>query len=241
MRKLLVSVCLMGAAGIVHAGLFDDEVARQQVNDLTKKVEQLQKDNQQRLQMLEAGNKRVLDLVRQIDQQREEIAQLRGQIEVLQFNQDEAGKRQKDLYVDLDNRVRTLETAPPPSAPVLSEQQVFDSAVALVKGGKHKEAIASFDKFRTDFPDSKLASSAQYWQGVSYAGSKNYKAANAAFGAVANNPEAANAPDALLGLASVAAATGDKKSSRKYLVEILERFPQTPAAETAKKALTAVN
>ena len=63
----------------------------------------------------------------------------------------------------------------------------------------------------------------------------------AAFGAVANNPEAANAPDALLGLASVAAATGDKKSSRKYLVEILERFPQTPAAETAKKALTAVN
>lgn len=241
MRKLLVSVCLMASAGLAHAGLFDDDVARQQVADLTAKVKQLQADNQQRLQMLEAGNKQVLELVRQLDRQKEELAQLRGQIEVLQFNQDEAAKRQKDLYIDLDNRLRTLETAKPAGPESMSEQQLFDSGVAQVKAGKHKEAIALFDKLRTDFPDSKLASTAQYWQGVSFAATKNYKAANAAFVAVVNTPEASSAPDALLGLASVAAATGDKKTSRKYLVEILERYPQSPAAETAKKALTAVN
>ncbi|MBE9608182.1 tol-pal system protein YbgF [Chitinilyticum piscinae] len=245
MRKLLCSVALLAASGLVQAGLFDDDVARQQVADLTAKVNQLQQENVQRLQMLEAGNKRVLDLVRQLDQQKEEIAQLRGQLEVLQFNQDESAKRQKDLYIDLDNRLRTVETAKPAAgtgdAAPLSEQQLFDNGVAQVKAGKHKEALATFDKFLADYPESKQLSTAQYWQGVSYAATKNYKAANSAFGVVANTADAPNAPDALLGLASVAAATGDKKTSRKYLVEILERFPSSNAAATAKKALTAVN
>ena len=35
----------------------------------------------------------------------------RGQNEVLQFNLDEAAKRQKDLYTDLDARMRAMEMA----------------------------------------------------------------------------------------------------------------------------------
>ena len=65
---------------------------------------------------------------------------------------------------------------------------------------------------------------------------------NAAFGDVVNKaPDDARAPDALLGLASVAAAQKDNKASRKYLVTIIEKYPESAAAATAKKALTVAN
>ena len=56
---------------------------------------------------------------------------------------------------------------------------------------------------------------------------------------VENAPNDAKAPDSLLGLASVAAASGDKKASRNFLITILEQYPQSDAATKAKKALLA--
>ena len=53
----------------------------------------------------------------QVEQLKADIARLRGQLEVLAHEQDETQKRQRDLYVDLDTRLRKLETgAPPPAA-----------------------------------------------------------------------------------------------------------------------------
>jgi tol-pal system protein YbgF len=247
MKKLkatLVAFVLAGMATQASAGLFDDDVARQQVNDLASKVQTLQQQNQQRLEQLEASNKRVLDLVRQLDAQKEEIAKLRGANEVLQFNLDEAIKRQKDLYVDLDARLRTIEQAKAEAKTEakLSEQDSFDAAVALVQNKKFKDANAAWSRFVADYPNSDKMPAAQYWQGMNYAFSKDYKSANVAFKNVVDNaPDDAKAPDALLGLASVAAATGDKKGSRNYLITIIEKYPQSEASAKAKKALAAPN
>jgi tol-pal system protein YbgF len=247
MRKLkatLVAFVLAGMAMQASAGLFDDDVARQQVNDLSSKVQTLQQQNQQRLEQLEASNKRVLDLVRQLDAQKEEMAKLHGATEVLQFNLDEAVKRQKDLYVDLDARLRAIEQAKADgkAAVQLSEQESFDAAVALVQNKKFKDANAAWSRFVADYPNSDKMPAAQYWQGMNYAFSKDYKSANVAFKNVVDNaPEDAKAPDALLGLASVAAATGDKKASRNYLITIIEKYPQSEASVKAKKALAAPN
>ena len=43
---------------------------------------------------------------------RRDIAKLRGQIEVLTYELEQSQKRQRDLYVDLDTRLRKIETAP---------------------------------------------------------------------------------------------------------------------------------
>jgi TolA-binding protein len=68
---------------------------------------------------------------------------------------------------------------------------------------------------------------------------KNYKAASQAFTEVSKSADDPRAPDALLGLASIAVAQKDKKKARSYLVQIVEKYPQSEAAATAKKALTA--
>jgi tol-pal system protein YbgF len=172
------------------------------------------------------------------------LAKLNGQNEMLQFNLDEAVKRQQDLYVDLDTRLRAIEQAKAETkaAVQLSEQESFDSAVALVQAKKFKEGSAALNKFAADFPKSEKLPAAQYWLGTSYALSKDYKSAISAYkNVVENAPNDAKAPDSLLGLASVAAATGDKKGSRNYLITIIEQYPQSDAATKAKKALLAPN
>ncbi len=243
-KKSIIAFALVAWSASSQAGLFDDDVARQQITDLTNKVQTLQQQNQQRIDQLEAGNKQVLNLVRQIDAQKEALAKLNGQNEVLQFNLDEAIKRQKDLYIDLDTRLRTIEQAKAETkaAVQLSEQESFDAAVALVQAKKFKEGSAALNKFAIDFPKSEKLPAAQYWLGTSYAFSKDYKSATVAFKNVVDNaPTDAKAPDSLLGLASVAAASGDKKGSRNYLITIIEQYPQSEAAAKAKKALMAPN
>lgn len=243
--KRIAALLVLVFAAQSQAALFDDNVARQQIIDLRSEMQGNVQKQDERLQLLEASNKRIVDLLNQIESLKQEIAGLRGKIEVLQFNQDEAIKRQKDLYMDLDTRMRNLEQA---KEQAKTEQQniqqatelkALDEAVALVKANKHKEGVAALGKFARENPQSSKLAEATYWMGVGYSGLKDYKSANAAFGEVANKAaDDPRAPDALLGLASVAAAQKDTKASRKYLVMIIEKYPQSEAAVTAKKALT---
>ncbi|WP_297574849.1 tol-pal system protein YbgF [uncultured Deefgea sp.] len=243
-KKSLIALAFLAWSAHSQAGLFDDNVARQQVLDLTNKVQTLQQQNQIRIEQLEAGNKQILNLVRQIEMQKDELAKLNGQNEVLQFNLNEAIQRQKDLYIDLDNRLRAIEQVKAENKAVhqASEQESFDAAVALVQAKKFKDASAALNKFANEFPKSDKLPAAQYWLGTSYAMSKDYKSATSAFkNVVENAPTDPKAADALLGLASVAAAMGDKKTSRNYLITIIEQYPQSDAAVRAKKALMAPN
>lgn len=242
--KRIVAALLVAFAAQAHAGLFDDEQARQQVNDLRATMQDKLLKQDERLDRLEASSKSTLELLNQIDKLKEEVSGLRGKIEVLQFNIDEATKRQQDLYVDLDTRLRNMEQArvEQKTAQAAGEQKQLDDAIALVKSGKNKEGVAAIWRFTKDNPESPRFAEARYWSGVGFAALKDYKAANAAFGDVVNKaPDDARAPDALLGLASVAAAQKDNKASRKYLVTIVEKYPESAAAATAKKALTVAN
>ncbi len=246
--KRIAVLFLLAFATQAQAGLFSDDEARQQIFDLRTQVQgQLQKHDD-RLLPLEVANKRMIELLNQIDKLNDEIAGLRGKIEVLQFNQDEVIKRQKDLYVDLDSRLRAMEQAKEQakldqkSAQQAAEKKQLDEAIALVKATKSKEGVAALTKFSRENPQSSRLAEATYWMGVGYAALKDYKSANSAFGEVANkSADDPHAPDALLGLASIAAAQKDTKASRKYLVTIVEKYPQSEAATMAKRALTTAN
>lgn len=249
---LLLMVCSFNAS----AGLFDDEEARRQIRDLGEQVkilkeqaqtqmlalQEAQQAQQQKTGALEGNQtKRLMDMFNQLEKLRQEIANLRGQIEVVQFNIEEATKRQKDLYIDLDTRLRALEQLrlEQKAAVQATEQAKLDEAIALVKAAKNKEGIAALNKFAKEFPQSKQLGAAAYWLGQAQLALKDYKAAAVSFNyVVVNTPDDATAPDALLGLATVAAAQNDRKASRKHLVSILEKYPKSAAAETAKKALT---
>ncbi|MGL4230815.1 MAG: tol-pal system protein YbgF [Casimicrobium sp.] len=106
----LLSVCALQSA---HAGLFDDEEARKQIVQLRNQVAEQQRVIDQRLGELEsqARNRSIIDLFNQVETLRAEMARLRGQLELLQNEIENSQKRQRDLYVDLDGRMRKIEAA----------------------------------------------------------------------------------------------------------------------------------
>lgn len=93
------------------AGLFDDEEARKQVLQLRTQMADTQRALEQRIGELEAQarNRSIIDLFNQVETLKTEFARLRGQIELLQNEMENTQKRQRDLYVDLDGRMRKME------------------------------------------------------------------------------------------------------------------------------------
>lgn len=122
-RFLLPALLACASWGNAGAALFDDDVARKQIAEQAKRVDGLKAqadDIGNRINKLEEGlrNVPIIDLANQIEMVRQELKALRGQIEVVGNNVEGATKRQRDMYVDLDARIKRLEQAPvSPAAP----------------------------------------------------------------------------------------------------------------------------
>ena len=104
-RIAMVSLAL--AAAQVHAGIFDDEEARKSIAATQARLDGLSKTLDARMTTLEQQSKQLgFDLLRDLEGIKSDIAKIRGQIEVLTYELNEQQKRQRDLYVDLDSRLR---------------------------------------------------------------------------------------------------------------------------------------
>jgi tol-pal system protein YbgF len=219
-----------------HA-LFSDDDARKGVAELRAQVQQLQQQAQQA-----ADKKAVIDLAATIDQLRNEVTRMRGQIEELGYKIDTLDKRQKDLYVDLDARLRKFEQvdrekekAAQASA---AEQQAYDASIAQFKAGNYGSAVQGLQAFVTQYPQSKLVPSAQYWIGNAHYALRDYKAAISAQQKVVDTwPADPKAADAMLGIASSQAELGDVNASRKTLQTLVQKYPNSQAADQAKQRL----
>lgn len=87
----------------------------------------------------------LVDMSNRIDQLQRDVQQLRGEIEVQNHALEEMRRRQKELYLDTDRRLRQLETVP--SMPATSAVSPPTSAVSPVEmappDGSTPEAVAS--------------------------------------------------------------------------------------------------
>lgn len=221
--------------------LFSDDDARKGVADLQKRVE-AQQQQLQRIEREVTDKRAVIELSNLIDGLRQDIANLRGQIEVLSNRIDGLDKRQKDLYVDLDTRLRKFEQGQvdkdKAAQAAAVEQQAYEAGLAQFKANNYGTAIQSLQSFMVAYPQSPLAPSAQYWIGNAHYALRDYKNAIAAQQkVVANWPESSKAPDALLNIASSQAEAGDPNGSRNTLRTLVSKYPNSPAADQAKQRL----
>ena len=121
LRAVLIALAFLGAH-TAHAALFDDDEARKRIAATNTRLDQLQKDLEARLSTIEQQAKNQgLDLLRDLEAVKADVAKIRGQIEVLTYELAEAQKRQRDLYVDLDSRLRKIEGVPT-AAPGAADQ-----------------------------------------------------------------------------------------------------------------------
>ena len=235
----------LAAALPAQAGIFDDEEARRQIADVRRQVE-AQAKTLARIESEVTDKKALLELVNQIDALKTEIANLRGQLEVVANRTEGLDKRQKDLYVDLDTRLRKFEQARAETekaqataqASAQAEQQAYEAGLNQFKANNYGSAIQTLQSFISSYPESQLASSAQYWIGNAHYALLDYKSAiSAQQKLIATWPESTKAPDAMLNIASSQGEMGDPNGSRNTLRTLVSKYPNSPAAEQAKQRL----
>ena len=109
---------LLALSTSARAGLFDDDEARRRIDAMRKELAQQGVDNEARIAKLEEQirNIGVVEVLQQIEQLKQEIAQLRGQLEVIGNENQQLQKRQRDFYLDLDSRLKRLEGGAPGGA-----------------------------------------------------------------------------------------------------------------------------
>jgi tol-pal system protein YbgF len=253
----VAAALLIAWSGAALAQLFggDDQAPRRIEEVRTETLLQLQQIEQrlgERMKALEASSverRAILDLASQLETLRAELAKSRGQIEVLIYQLEVAEKRQKDLYVDIDTRLRKLEQSveqqaaaalkPPPDAgPSEEEKRAYESALNQFKIGNYSSAIDLLGQLLAKHPNGKLAPNAQYWIGMGYSGRRDYRNAITALQkVVAQWPLDPKAADAMLSIASAQEAMGDVKAAQATLQEVLAKYPGSTASDQARLRL----
>ncbi|OON63697.1 tol-pal system protein YbgF [Massilia sp. KIM] len=240
--------CLFLAAWMplqASAGLLDDDEARKAILDLRTKVDNITRELQGRLDG-KADKSATLEMLNQHEQTMQELARLRGQIEVLTNEISKAQNGQKQLYADLDARIKKLEprqeTIDGQTAEVMpAEKTAYDNATALFQSGDYKSAAAALQDFVRRYPESAYASNAQYWLGNAYYALGDYKNAIVAQEALTKNyATSAKVPDAMLNIASSYALLKDNKKARAALQQLVSRYPSSTAAQTARDRLASL-
>ena len=280
---LLACGLLLGGMTAAQAAFFTDDEARKQIVELQQQLGQVQQKLQAALEaerkQRQATDGRVtelegavksqglLDLLNQIERIQSDMGKLDGQIEVLSHDIETTQKRQRDLYADLDGRLRKLEGGAPaakpateavaPTAPAAvtppvqqpvapadnaaNEQKEYDAAYALAKAGKNADAVTAFQQFIDSHPDSKLVPNAYYWIGAAQYSQHDYKSAIATQQKLVKQyPEHDKAPDALLNIANSQIQLADVDGARQTLKTLVAKYPQSRAAELGKKRLAAL-
>lgn len=253
--RLALLLLLLGTSPWSVAGLFSDDEAHRKIADLQQQVLSLEAKLTSAEATVRSQTKGLMDLVSQLDALKAEIGKLQGQSETQAHEIETTQKRQKDLYADLDGRMRKLERSgtpaaggePPavvgaapvaPAAPAADEGKTYDAALNLFKVGNYQGAIAGFQTFLGAFPSSPLAPSAHYWIGNSHFSLRDYKSAIASQQKLISQfPASSKVPDALLNVASCQQGLGEVAAARKTLEELVAKFPVSTATDLAKKRL----
>ena len=262
LRALLLLAGLF-VGGQAHAGLFSDDEAHQRIQQLVERAsrleEKLLETNKQQAESSKQQTQAMIELQSQIESLNAELRKMRGQNEELVHNLQDAEKRQKDFYVDLDTRVRQMESAapvapigasdltpspqakassPPADDALLLENRAFEAAYGFLKAGSYQKALDAFEAFLKKFPDSVHVPNVHYQMGNAYFAVKEYKSALDSYQILVRKYSySPHTADAMLAVAACQQELEDKAEAKKTLQQVIAKFPGSAAADTARKRL----
>ena len=202
------------------------------------------------------ANGSLVDLTVQADNMQRESAEMRGRTESLEHASEVTAGRQRDLYVDLDERIRTLEESvqsassnvsvmdggslAPGQLPVPggSDRDNYQAAFELLKQQRYEPAALAFQQFLVSFPESQLADNAQYWLAESYYVTDQFEEALGQFSIVINQySDSRKVPDALLKMGYCNYELERWNDARAALARVQSEYPDTTAARLAVQRL----
>jgi len=251
---LLLSAGLL-MAGCAGMGPESDERA-ERLDNLEDRLDQLER-------LVESDS--LVDLASQLDELQAELRGMRGEIESLQYDVEGAGERQREIYLDVDRRLRRLEVGGPvaegdvpdvnlgpglgdggmerPSRESDQEDEgdpraAYEEAFELLRDGRYDAAGEAFEAFLDDYADSDLGPNARYWLGEVHYVTRDYEQAAIEFRRVLDDyPESNKLADSKLKLGFSYYELEQWNEARETLTEVRERFPDSSAARLANSRL----
>ncbi len=255
LQRLGTATCLASVFAFMpiaaHAGIFDDNQARQAILDLRKQLEQINEAqrvkqaelNAQMTEELTQLRRNMLELNNQLEAMRGELARMQGVEEQLVRDVADMQRRQKDASQGVEDRLRKVE----PQKIMLEGQEVlvdpeekrlYDSSLSLLRSGDFTGAVVSLLTFQRRYPVSPYTDTVRFWLGNAYYGKREYKEAIASFrGLVTAAPNHTRSPEALLSIANCQAEMKDIKTARRTIEELLKAYPNSEAAQAGKERL----
>jgi tol-pal system protein YbgF len=253
MRKQLMAAVLiplgLGLAGVTHA------------QSSTPAFQ----NNSSEAQRKAGNNQATAELFYMIQQLQREVRDLRGQVEEQQHQISRLQQQGRDRYVDLDQRILELSkavesgasAAQQPTAagasadsgrltparvyrsPEPEEQKTYNDIIDLIRNKKdYDTAITRLYEFVDTYPEGDLTVNAYYWLGEVYLAKPQLEQARQAFTIVATRySDHRKAPDAVYKLGVTLDRLGEKDEARRRMTSVVEQYPNSGAAELAKKYL----
>lgn len=249
-----------------QAQLFSDDEARKAIlalrAELRSKITELETQRLQSEQavrqdlreelrrQIEVSASGQLELVRQIERLRVELAELRGAIERASQTGSQTKSQQRDLFLSLESQLSGIEkriavlepqVVKIDSTEVLvpaAEKTEFEGAQSLLRGSDLAGAARAFTQFRRQYPGSRLMPWVLHAVGnTGYALSQHASAIEALDELVTHHPTYPRLADAMLTLAASQAESKKLKEARATLVDLRKRFPDSEQAALAAQRL----
>jgi len=195
----------------------------------------------------------------QLQQMQEEIAQLRGMIEIQQNEIQRLQQEGLERYQELDRRLSQgaggyaaqspsasdgnasdihAEQTGSQSADPEKEKLYYDAAFDLIKAKDFDKASQALAAFLRRYPQSTYAGNAQYWLGEVSLAQGDLPAAAQAFARVSQAyPQHNKVPDSLYKLADVELRLGNRDKAHGIFRQVVADYPGSSAAQLAQRQL----
>lgn len=260
-RHLVIASSLLMSL-TAQAGLFDDDEARKAILELRQQITQLNSSlnatltanmngiQQRTTDEIAQLRKSLFEFQNQIDRQKAEIAQLRGDNELLARNVAETQIRIKDMLQASDQKLKAAEQRTQETEQKLSklepiqvaldgrnfmadpnEKRDFDAAFALFRAGDFVKSQKALFEFIQRYPGSGYSPSALYWLGNAQYSNRDYKEAIINFrNMIAKTPDHMRAPEAMLSISNCQLEMKDPKAAKKTIEDLMKAYPKSEAA-----------
>lgn len=223
--------------------LFEDDGARVAINKILARLN----DVESRLAQLESTSSGQLAIAESLSEKDREIARLRGDLEVAQNQLRKLQSDYETLYTALDERLAKLE----PQTVELDGQSIvvppkefnaYQAGLDHFKAGNFTEAQTNFEGFLDTFKESELRAQVAYFLGSCQFALGEYKGSLVTQRALIKDyPNSPRVPDAMLSVASSQLALKAITNAKKTLSEIISKYPDSPAAASARERLDAIS
>jgi len=172
-------------------------------------------------------NQSLVELSSEVERLRAESTALRGEIETLRYETEQSGSRQRELYVDVDRRLQSLESGgaprafePPPSTPAFGAPAAGAAAAGAAVGSAVGSTVAP--------PRPQGSDQQNYQAAFDLISARKYAEAGAGFETFLQQfPTSPLADNAQYWLAETHYVRGQFAEALPAFRKVLEQYPQS--------------